>query len=164
MQVSYNYDSFPHNSRSPLEVWTEHGIQVLNRVFVRGIPNKMTELQLEILFGGMGYVQNVRIVEDVRTGANKGYGFVTFRTAEEARKVQEMGLVWWNDKVLQVDIAVKRKAKSRVLKQQYVMPQYTPVYAMVQPDAGIPLTMEGNVWCQELNQMLPLENWMQSYV
>ena len=36
----------------------------------------MTELQLEILFGGMGYVQNVRIVEDVRTGANKGYAVV----------------------------------------------------------------------------------------
>lgn len=34
----------------------------------------MTELQLEILFGGMGYdVQNVRIVEDLRTGANKGW-------------------------------------------------------------------------------------------
>ena len=34
---------------------------------------QMTELQLEILFGGMGYdVQNVRIVEDLRTGANKG--------------------------------------------------------------------------------------------
>ena len=33
----------------------------------------MTELQLEVLFGGMGYeVQNVRIVEDVRTGASKG--------------------------------------------------------------------------------------------
>lgn len=33
----------------------------------------MTELQLEILFGGMGYeVQNVRIVEDIRTGASKG--------------------------------------------------------------------------------------------
>ncbi|XP_020615145.1 protein boule-like [Orbicella faveolata] len=162
MQVSYKYDSSSHNSRSPLEVWTEHGIQVLNRVFVRGIPNKMTELQLEILFGGMGYVQNVRIVEDVKTGANKGYGFVTFRTAEEARKVQEMGLVRWNDNVLQVDVAVKRKAKSRVLKQQYAMPQCTPVYVMVQPGAGLPIIMEGNVWCQELNQMLPLENWMQS--
>ena len=34
---------------------------------------QMTELQLEILFGGMGYeVQNVRIVEDIRTGASKG--------------------------------------------------------------------------------------------
>lgn len=33
----------------------------------------MTELQLEILFGGMGFeVQNVRIVEDVRSGVNKG--------------------------------------------------------------------------------------------
>lgn len=95
------------------EVWTETGIYVLNRVFVRGIPSKMTELQLEILFGGMGYdVQNVRIVEDLRTGANKGYGFVTFRTAEEARKVQEMRLVDWNGKMLQIDMAVKRKVHS----------------------------------------------------
>lgn len=40
MQVSYKYDGYSH-SRSPIEVWTEHGIQVLNRVFVRGIPNKV---------------------------------------------------------------------------------------------------------------------------
>lgn len=39
---------------------------------------QMTELQLEILFGGMGYeVQNVRIVEDIRTGASKGYVVVS---------------------------------------------------------------------------------------
>ncbi|XP_044184650.1 protein boule-like isoform X1 [Acropora millepora] len=106
------------------EVWTETGIYVLNRVFVRGIPSKMTELQLEILFGGMGYdVQNVRIVEDLRTGANKGYGFVTFRTAEEARKVQEMRLVDWNGKMLQIDMAVKRKTLARAVHQQQAMQQ-----------------------------------------
>ena len=33
----------------------------------------MTELQLEFMFGEMGYeVQRVRIVEDIRTGASKG--------------------------------------------------------------------------------------------
>ena len=32
----------------------------------------MTELQLEILFGGMGYEgQNVRIVRDIRTEVSK---------------------------------------------------------------------------------------------
>ena len=39
----------------------------------------MTELQLEILFGGMGYeVQNVRIVEDIRTGASKGWAVISW--------------------------------------------------------------------------------------
>jgi len=37
------------------------------------------------------------------------------------------------------------QAKSRVLKQQYAMPQCTPVYVMVQPGAGLPIIMEGNV-------------------
>ncbi|XP_068693241.1 uncharacterized protein [Montipora foliosa] len=125
------------------EVWTESGIYVLNRVFVRGIPSKMTELQLEILFGGMGYeVQNVRIVEDIRTGASKGYcimyfryGFVTFRTAEEARKVQEMRLVDWNGKLLQVDMAVKRKTLTRAIHQQHAMQQRytTPLICMDKP-------------------------------
>ncbi|KAJ7370827.1 hypothetical protein OS493_029370 [Desmophyllum pertusum] len=150
---------------SPVEVWTERGIQVLNRVFVRGIPNKMTELQLEILFGGMGYeVRNVRIVEDIKTGESKGYGFVTFRTEDEARKVQEMGVVQWNGRVLQLDRAVKRKTMLRLLKQQqqqFAMSQGTlPVYFMAQPpDSALPVLMEGQVWCQE-NQMLPIENWM----
>ncbi|XP_068693245.1 protein boule-like isoform X3 [Montipora foliosa] len=135
------------------EVWTESGIYVLNRVFVRGIPSKMTELQLEILFGGMGYeVQNVRIVEDIRTGASKGYcimyfryGFVTFRTAEEARKVQEMRLVDWNGKLLQVDMAVKRKTLTRAIHQQHAMQQRytTPLICMDKP-----------IWSQDFNQVI----------
>ncbi|KAJ7353977.1 Phospholipase B-like 1 [Desmophyllum pertusum] len=111
----------------------------------------MTELQLEILFGGMGYeVQNVRIVEDIKTGESKGYGFVTFRTADEARKVQEMGVVQWNGRVLQLDRAVKRKTMLRILKQQqqqFAMSQGTlPVYFMAQsPDSAVPVLMEGQV-------------------
>ncbi|CAH3169358.1 unnamed protein product [Porites lobata] len=151
------------------EVWTDHGIYVLNRVFIRGIPNTMTELQLEILFGEMGYeVQNVRIVEDIRTGASKGYGFVTFRTAEEARKVQEMRLVEWNGKALQVDVAVKRKTMARLLSQYippvqhsllgYTMPQEMPVPAVVS-------WQEGNLLWQGFNhcQATPMDDcWMQS--
>lgn len=43
MQVPYKHNR-PSRSVSPVEVWTEHGIHVLNRVFVRGIPNKVSSL------------------------------------------------------------------------------------------------------------------------
>ncbi|XP_022805132.1 protein boule-like [Stylophora pistillata] len=157
MQVSYN--NRPLRSASQVEVWTEHGIQVLNRVFIRGIPTKMTELQLEILFGGMGFeVQNVRIIEDLRSGTNKGYGFVTFRTAEEAQQVKDMGLVRWKGKTLQVDVAVKRKPMMWALQQRFAMTAgqqsamtqgAQAVYVMaVQPDTGysVPVIMDGLAW------------------
>ena len=36
--------------------------------------HQMTEVELEIVFSGLGHeVQDVRIVQDMRTGASKGY-------------------------------------------------------------------------------------------
>ena len=59
----------------------------------------MTELQLEILFGGMGYdVQNVRIVEDLRTGANKGWVGVE-DCSEDSRFVGKSGKFFYSESI-----------------------------------------------------------------
>ena len=65
----------------------KYGTLVPNRVFVGGISNTTTEADLHKLFSSFGNVRATKIISD-RGGTSKGYGFVTFETEEEARKLQ----------------------------------------------------------------------------
>ena len=53
-----------------------------------GISNTTTEADLHKLFSEYGNVRATKIISD-RGGASKGYGFVTFETEEEAKKLQD---------------------------------------------------------------------------
>ena len=53
-----------------------------------GISNTTTEADLHKLFSDYGNVRATKIIAD-RGGASKGYGFVTFETEEEAKKLQD---------------------------------------------------------------------------
>ena len=53
-----------------------------------GISNTTTEADLHKLFSDYGNVRATKIISD-RGGASKGYGFVTFETEEEAKKLQD---------------------------------------------------------------------------
>ena len=57
------------------------------RVFVGGISSTTTESELHQLFSAFGNVKQTKIIQD-RAGLSKGYGFVTFETEEEARRLQ----------------------------------------------------------------------------
>ena len=57
------------------------------RVFVGGISSTTTESELHQLFSAFGNVKQTKIIQD-RAGVSKGYGFVTFETEEEARRLQ----------------------------------------------------------------------------
>lgn len=63
------------------------GTLVPNRVFVGGISSSTTESELHQLFSEFGNVKQTKIIAD-RAGVSKGYGFVTFETEEEARRLQ----------------------------------------------------------------------------
>ena len=66
----------------------KYGTLIPNRVFVGGISNTTTEADLHKLFSEYGNVRATKIISD-RGGASKGYGFVTFETEEEAKKLQD---------------------------------------------------------------------------
>uniref|UniRef100_A0A0A9X232 Protein boule n=1 Tax=Lygus hesperus TaxID=30085 RepID=A0A0A9X232_LYGHE len=63
------------------------GYVIPNRVFVGGISSQTTENDLAQLFSSYGNVVNTKIIAD-RAGVSKGYGFVTFETEEEAKRLQ----------------------------------------------------------------------------
>ena len=52
-----------------------------------GISSTTTESELHSLFSAFGNVKQTKIIQD-RAGVSKGYGFVTFETEEEARRLQ----------------------------------------------------------------------------
>lgn len=63
------------------------GTLVPNRVFVGGISANTTEVELAQLFSAYGNVKATKIISD-RAGVSKGYGFVTFESEEEAKRLQ----------------------------------------------------------------------------
>lgn len=59
---------------------------VPNRIFVGGLANGTSEQELRNFFSVYGEVKVVKIVKD-KGGALKGFGFITFNTEEEVKKI-----------------------------------------------------------------------------
>lgn len=59
---------------------------VPNRIFVGGLANGTTEQELRNFFSNYGEVKVVKIVKD-KVGALKGFGFITFGSEEEVKKL-----------------------------------------------------------------------------
>lgn len=59
---------------------------VPNRIFVGGLTNGTTEQELRNFFSVYGEVKVVKIVKD-KSGSLKGFGFVTFGSEEEVKKI-----------------------------------------------------------------------------
>ncbi|XP_050442375.1 dual specificity protein kinase splA-like isoform X2 [Adelges cooleyi] len=65
---------------------------VPNRIFVGGLTNGTTEQELRNFFSIYGEVKVVKIVKD-KAGALKGFGFITFGSDEEVKKIIDAGPV-----------------------------------------------------------------------
>lgn len=59
---------------------------VPNRIFVGGLSNGTSEQELRNFFSIYGEVKVVKIVKD-KAGALKGFGFITFNSEEEVKKI-----------------------------------------------------------------------------
>jgi len=65
---------------------TSQGTVYPKRIFVGGIPAQTTEADLKLYFSQYGSVTETKIIQD-RAGVSKGYGFVTFESADEVNKI-----------------------------------------------------------------------------
>jgi len=62
-----------------------------NKIFVGNLPWSIKNDHLRELFSSFGEISEAIVIEERRTGRSKGFGFVTFATAESAQAaVQEM--------------------------------------------------------------------------
>ena len=61
-----------------------------NKIFVGNLSYTADPTDLEEAFREFGNIQDVKIVKDRATGKSRGFGFVTFGSADEAKRALTM--------------------------------------------------------------------------
>jgi len=86
----------------------KYGTVIPNRIFVGGISPSTTETDLSQLFSNYGNVRNSKIIFD-RGGVSKGYGFVTFETEDEAKRLKDADNIVLRDRKLNIAPAIMKQ-------------------------------------------------------
>lgn len=80
-----------------------------NRIFVGGISANTTEDELMQLFNNYGKVKAAKIIQD-RAGVSKGYGFITFESEDDAKRLQrEAEDIVLKERKLNIAPAIKKQ-------------------------------------------------------
>ncbi|XP_015773257.1 PREDICTED: protein boule-like [Acropora digitifera] len=82
-------------------------IKIPYRIFVGGIAFNTTKDELQEFFSRYGAVRDSKIIRDPQ-GLSRGYGFVTFYREEDAKKVMNMGTIFFKEKRLNISEAYRR--------------------------------------------------------
>ncbi|KAK9496670.1 hypothetical protein O3M35_013070 [Rhynocoris fuscipes] len=91
----------------------KYGTVVPNRIFVGGISSSTTEADLAQLFSNYGHVVETKVIAD-RAGVSKGYGFVTFETEDEAKRLQkDSDNIVLRERRLNIAPAIKKQGFTR---------------------------------------------------
>lgn len=78
-----------------------------------GISANTTEAELLALFSQYGQVKAAKIIQD-RAGVSKGYGFITFESEDDARRLQrESDNIVLRERKLNIAPAIKKQPFSR---------------------------------------------------
>ncbi|KAJ9694432.1 hypothetical protein PVL29_010094 [Vitis rotundifolia] len=80
-----------------------------NRIYVGNLSWGVDDLALETLFGEQGKVTEARVIYDRETGRSRGFGFVTYSSAEEVnRAIESLDGVDLNGRSIRVTMAEAR--------------------------------------------------------
>ncbi|XP_043258222.1 atrophin-1-like [Colletes gigas] len=105
--------SSPASATSLTMAAPKYGTVVPNRIFVGGISANTSVDELTELFSTYGNVKATKIIAD-RAGVSKGYGFVTFETEEEAKRLQqESECIVLRERKLNIAPAIKKQPFNR---------------------------------------------------
>lgn len=81
----------------------------LKKLYVGNISFNVTPEKLREAFEQWGQIEELNIIKDRETGRSKGFGFVTYSTAEEANQaVEKMNGVELDERPLKVNKAEDR--------------------------------------------------------
>lgn len=85
----------------------------MNKLFIGNIPYKATSEELRTLCEPFGKVMNISVPTDRETGNSKGFAFVEFSTAAEARAARDgLDTTTFGGRQIRVDFA-KSKERGR---------------------------------------------------
>ncbi|XP_072028980.1 uncharacterized protein [Amphiura filiformis] len=90
-----------------------YGTVIPNRIFVGGVAFNTSEAELKNFFSSYGHVKETKIIAD-RAGVSKGYGFVTFESEDEARRIlkEQPNSLIFKDKKLNIGQAIRKQPTS----------------------------------------------------
>ncbi|XP_011301460.1 deleted in azoospermia protein 3 isoform X1 [Fopius arisanus] len=131
--------SSPASAASQAMAAPKYGTLVPNRIFVGGISANTSEAELAQLFSSYGNVKATKIILD-RAGVSKGYGFVTFETEEEAKRLQQdpEGIIL-RERKLNIAPAIKKQTFNRSFDGGSGSPPAVPTSPYYYPNGmGLP--------------------------
>ncbi|XP_037959716.1 protein boule-like [Teleopsis dalmanni] len=126
---------------APHPVDNRVGVLIPNRIFVGGLDGEVREADLTRIFSIYGSVKSARIIYD-NIGNCKGYGFVTFETVEECRRLQNaFEYIVVGDRKLSIAPAIKKQPPVTAITGFTVYtPNQMPYWAYVPSRMPGPLT------------------------
>jgi len=83
-----------------------------NKLFVAGLPWAVNNDTLREMFAPYGEITEAVVIMDRESQRSKGFGFVTFKNAEDAKKALEMGGKDVEGRTLVVNVARPRAERS----------------------------------------------------
>eukprot|EP00455_Lapot_gusevi_P019364 TRINITY_DN2074_c0_g1_i1.p1 TRINITY_DN2074_c0_g1~~TRINITY_DN2074_c0_g1_i1.p1 ORF type:complete len:293 (-),score=132.91 TRINITY_DN2074_c0_g1_i1:262-1140(-) len=89
------------------------------KLYVRNLNWETSQETLEDYFRQYGEIVECAVIKDKNTGKNKGYGFVTYRTAEEARGALENPSPQLDNRTVSVSLAAAGKVATTPSISQY---------------------------------------------
>ncbi|XP_076680572.1 uncharacterized protein LOC143375409 isoform X3 [Andrena cerasifolii] len=136
--------SSPASATSLTMAAPKYGTLVPNRIFVGGISANTSVEELAQLFSSYGNVKATKIIAD-RAGVSKGYGFVTFETEEEAKRLQqESECIVLRERKLNIAPAIKKQPFNRSFDGGSGSPPSVPTSTYYYPN-GMGLTYQNGV-------------------
>lgn len=84
-----------------------------NKIFVGNLSYSADPSDLENAFKEFGEIQDVKIVKDRDTGRSRGFGFITFATAEQAKQALSMDGKEVQGRKLRVNLAQDKQSERR---------------------------------------------------
>jgi RNA recognition motif-containing protein len=84
-----------------------------NKIYMGNLPFSYKEQELTEVFSKYGNIEDVFLVRDRNTKRLKGFGFITFDTAEAAQAALEMDNQELGGRVIKVAMAKEKQSADR---------------------------------------------------
>ncbi len=76
-----------------------------NKLFVGGLSWNTDNAGLEQAFASFGNIEEARVITDRETGRSRGFGFVTFTNADDAKKALSLDGSTLDGRTIKVNVA-----------------------------------------------------------
>ena len=76
-----------------------------NKIYVGNLPYRLSKAELSGFFETCGAIEHVHIAMDRQTGDSKGFGFVTFESADAAQRALKLNGQELKGRALRIDLA-----------------------------------------------------------